>query len=629
MSDTKNVMCAINGFNFSNEDLIKKMLGCTEHRGPDQQGFWLNNDVSLGHSRLSIIDLSEKGKQPLWNEDKTKCIVFNGEIYNFQELRNGLLAKGHQFYSKSDTEVILHLYEEKQEKCVEDLNGIFAFAIYDINEKKLFLARDRVGVKPLYYYFDGHKFIFSSEIKGILVHPIKRKIDQEGLLRHFKLLFTPAPYTLFEGIKKLNQASYLVLKGDNLQIKKYWDLYDEKEISSVSQAVSMIQDLMQDSVRRQLVADRPVGIFLSGGIDSTSILGIASKFAAGKIKTYSVGFDIDVEQEKYNRDFWLAKKTADYYKTDHHELLISDLDVRDNLEKAVWHMEEPAPNPTQVPTFLLSKEAKKEVAVVLGGDGGDEIFGGYYRYYNSLLMDWYQKIPLIARKNIFSPLLGLVKNDKDFPEKLETAQGVQRYLLFMAQKTKILDEVFSDRFKNSLSSNATEEFLKRLYPENKFKDPTKYLMYLDLVVWLSDESLLRSDKMSMAWGLEQRVPILDHRLIELGFKIPTKFKVRGKKGNKWIFRQAMAGYLPSHIKNQDKRGWFAPASKWLRKGLKDFAFEALSENYNPNLKGMFDFVKVKKILESHISGEQYNLDIIWTLLMFQIWHRVFFEEKNV
>ncbi|MBA7608042.1 Asparagine synthetase [glutamine-hydrolyzing] 1 [subsurface metagenome] len=616
-------MCSINGFNFKNEKLVREMIQVTKHRGPDDEGFYCDGNVSLGHARLFIIDLSERARQPIWNEDKSICVICDGEIYNFQELRKELRKKGHRFYSQSDTEVILHLYEEKGEKCLEDLNGIFALAIYDKNKKELFLARDRIGVKPLYYYFDDKRFIFSSEIKAILAHSIPREVDKEGLSHYFRVFFVPAPFTLFKDIRKLLPAHYLIFKNGKMSLQKYWDLQDLVEIKSKEEAIEEIKSLLKDSIKHQLISDRPVGIFLSGGIDSTSVLGMASEFLSEKIKTYSVGFDINIEEEKYNRDFWLARQTSKYYSTHHHELLISDTDARDNIEKVIWHMEEPVPNPIQIATFLLAKEAKKEVAVVLGGDGGDEIFGGYSRYYDSKLIDRFQLIPSFLRKNIL-PYCFLEKifKKKDLKEKLNTPRGVSRYLLHMGQKAEILSQVLNQEITRDL----TEDFLKKQYPEDKFKDSGKYLMYLDLLTWLSDESLIRSDKMTMAFGLEERVPILDHRLVEFAFRIPTKYKVRGKKNNKWIFREAMKEYLPPHLLNKEKSGWFPPAAKWLRMGLKDFAYDVLSPTFCLATQEYFNFPQIRKILDDHISKKEYNLDIIWSLLTFQIWYKNFIKK---
>ncbi len=279
-------MCAINGFNFLNKELILKMNAVTKHRGPDDGDFYIGENISLGHNRLSIIDLSVKGRQPLWNEDKTKCIIFNGEIYNYKELRKGLLEKGHKFFSETDTETVLHLFEDFGEGCLEKLNGIFAFAVWDIKKRELFLARDRIGVKPLYYFSGGGKFIFSSEIKAILEHDIKKEVDAEAFNHFFRLRYVPAPLTIFKGIYKLPSGYFARFSAGGLKISKYWDIENFEDLNSKNDIIEKIRFLMKDSVGCQLIADRPVGIFLSGGTDSTSILGIASELGKGNIKTY-------------------------------------------------------------------------------------------------------------------------------------------------------------------------------------------------------------------------------------------------------------------------------------------------------------------------------------------------------
>lgn len=619
-------MCSINGFNFKNEILIKEMVRATKYRGPDDEGFYCDENISLGHARLSIIDLSKKARQPLWNENGTIAVICNGEIYNYRELRKELTRKGHRFFSNSDTEVIIHLYEEKGERCLQDLNGVFSFAVYDKKCAKVFLARDRMGIKPLYYYHQNGILIFSSEIKAILRHPISRNIDKEALIHHFRIFFTPSPFTLIKGIKKLPQAHYLVYRDGKINVRKYWDIEESSDINSKEEAVAGIKNLLKNSVKVQLLSsDRPVGLFLSGGIDSTSILGIASEISSGKIKTYSTGFDI--EPEKFNQDMILARETSRHYNTDHHELLISGRDASDNLEKVIWHMEEPVPNPIQISTFLLAQFAKKDVAVVLGGDGGDEIFGGYPRYYYSKLIDRFQLTPgLIRDKMVPYSLLEIFLNKKDLRVKLNTPSGVSRYLLHMGQKAKILSRVLSN---NLIKGDYTEDLLRKRYPEEKFSDRGKYLMYLDLSTWLPDESLIRSDKTTMAFGLEERVPILDHRLVEFAFNIPTAYKIKGKTTNKWIFREAMKEYIPSHLLNLKKRGWFSPAAKWLRGDLKNLAYDVLSPDYCPDTREYFNFSEIRKILDDHITRKEYNLDIIWSILTFQIWYKNFVKNDSI
>lgn len=613
-------MCAINGFNFPNKEIILMMNAATRHRGPDDSGFFVDEGISFGHNRLSIIDLSERGHQPIWNEDNTKCIIFNGEIYNYKELKKDLTDKGHIFFSETDTEVLLHLFEEFGEKSLDKINGIFSFAIWDIKTKELFLARDRVGVKPLYYFYDKEKFIFSSEIKGILEHNIKREVDMDAFNYFFRLRYVPAPLTMFKNVFKLPAGHFAVLNKADLKIVKYWDIENSGEIVSKEDAKEEINYLMKDSVKRQLVSDRPVGVFLSGGIDSTSVLGIASKYAGDNIKTYSIGFDTRIESEKFNADFYLARKTAQYYKSDHNEIMVSEKDILDNIEDAVYFSDEPIPDPIQIVNLLLSREARKDVATVLGGDGGDELFGGYHRYYYGNVIDRFQKLPAVLRKIILFGLDNFSGND-ELVKKFKSLKAHEKYLSFMVEKNKTLDRVLK---KDIFKERAVYSFFAENYHVDfgKFDTP-KEMMFFDLKTWLTDESLMRTDKMSMACGLEERVPILDHRLVELAFRIPSKMKINGKEKGKAIFREAMKDYLPEHILGQPKRGWFSPSAKWLRTDLKDFAYEVLSENYNPGTRQYFDFLEIKRILDDHISKREYNSTIIWTLIFFQLWYKRF------
>lgn len=610
-------MCGINGFNFRQAELIGKMNQKIRHRGPDQSGVYLNDNFSLGHTRLSIIDLSEKAKQPLFNEDKSLALVFNGEIYNFRELRDGLEKKGHSFYSRSDSETILHLYEESGAGCLGSLNGMFALAILDINKNELFLARDRLGVKPLYYYFDGNKFIFSSEIKAILEHPIKKEIDFSGFNHYFRLHYAPQPFTIFKNIRKLAPASYLYLRNKRIEIKKYWQINDFEDISSEEEIIGQIQSLLKDSISRQMISDRPLGIFLSGGVDSTSILGIADELGQGQLKTFSIGFDI--EPEKFNFDFEAAGKTSRRYQTEHHELIISGKDALRNIEKVIYHLDEPIANATQIATFLLSKFAKEKVAVVLAGDGGDELFGGYPRYYYSRLISRWQKLPSFLRNNFLTDfMLGRMAErlgKGDLKEKLGLPAGAERYCFFMAQKDDILKEVLNPNyFQSGLTKDFFQENYFQLPPANDFE---KHFMLADLQTWLVDESLTRADKMTMAFGLEQRVPLLDHRLVELSAKINSRLKI--KKDGKYIFKKAMREYLPQYVLAAPKRGWFSPTAKWLRTDLKDFAYDVLSKGYCRQTQDYFNFDNVRKTLDQHINKKRYNLNCLWTLITFQVW----------
>jgi asparagine synthase (glutamine-hydrolysing) len=605
------------------------MNNTIEHRGPDQAGVWIGDKFSIGQRRLAIIDLSEKGRQPMFNEDKSLTLVFNGEIYNYKELRTKLVASGHRFYSNTDSEAILHLYEEKGVNCLNDLDGIFAFAIYDIKLDALFLARDHLGVKPLYYFWNGKILIFSSEIKAILKHRIPKGIDKRALSCYFHLAYPLAPLTIYKNIFKLAPAHFLLYKNNHLEVKRYWrpplpeKIFIKKEQTSGwksrEEVKEQIHDLTRKAVKKQMISDRPLGVFLSGGIDSTVITALAQEFSREKIKSFSVGFETKDEVEKFNFDFEMARRVSHDLGIEHYELMISAKDVLAVLEKVAWHMDEPLSNHTQPITYLLSEFAKKEVAVVLGGDGGDEIFAGYPRYRFNLLLDLYQKAPRLARTSLFNKALALLKKDKSIEQKLETVKGVERYLLFLAQKDDDLKRVVR---REHVDNRWYFEELKRKYPNATTCSSVALSMLMDLENWLAEESLMRTDKTTMAWGLEERVPLLDRFLVEFALTIPYKYKI-SFFDSKIIFKEAMKDYLPLYVLKAPKRGWFSPMAKWLRTDLKEFSFEVLSPNYCSGTQEFFDFRALEQILADHISKKKYNLALIWSVITFQMWYKNF------
>lgn len=606
-------MCAINGFNFNDESLILKMNLLTSHRGPDRTGIYLDNDISLGHNRLSIIDLSERASQPMSSFDSKHVIVFNGEIYNFRQLKKEL--KNYLFKTESDTEVILASYKKWGYNCVKKFNGIFAFAIWDKEKKELFLARDHIGVKPLYYFWDNKKIIFSSEIKAILEHNIPRILNKEALNHYFRVLYVPEPLTMFEGIMKLPQASFAVFKGGHFDIEKYWQIKTDNNLNlSKKEIIEELRNRTLNSVKNQLISDRPLGVYLSGGIDSSVLLHNMSQ-TRNNIDTFTVGFELELseEREKFNEDFNLARRTANYYGTKHNEVLVSANDVIDFFEKTVWHLDEPISNSTAIPMMKLAAFAKKQVDVVLGGDGGDELFGGYERYRLSLISSYYQKFP--------STIIRSLLNFNEKLKKLNTLAGIERFALFMFQKDNILKRVLSNElFNNSI----TKEFFKKKYLNNN--SPRQFeaiFMDTDRKSWLVDESLMRTDKISMSAGLEARVPFLDKDLVEFASAIPVKYKVNFFN-NKIILKEAFKGLIPDFLFNQPKRGWFSPGAKWLRyPKIYKMAENILSENYYNETASVFKWSEIKKILKNHYNKKEYNLTIIWALLTFQIWAKKF------
>lgn len=614
-------MCGINGFNFSDENLIRKMNEMIAYRGPDDTGIFVGDGISLGHNRLSIIDLSPAGHQPMLSQDGNLVIVFNGELYNFKEIRTELQKLGRKFVSNSDTEVVLQSYEEYGADCLKKFNGIFAFAIWDSRIGELFLVRDHFGVKPLFYCFENGRFIFSSEIKTLFCHNIKKELNYLALNLYFRFLYVNGPETIWKNIYKLSPGHYLIMRGGHMEIKKYWEVKEVGGLACKESIKEEIRRTMSEAVKRQMIADVPVGLFLSGGIDSTVILSLMSEFSGAKVKTYSIGFDYPQEVEKFNQDRILARQTAKMYGADHHEYVVSAKDMVDNLEKVVWHVDDLVANPTQVLIYLLSAIAKKDVSVVLGGDGGDELFGGYDRYYYYYLIQKWRGIPKLIRQNkLMAGLFGVCGKNKIY-EKINLNSGLDLFWSMMAQKE---DTVAQFLRPNVSDLHGCVDYIKKMHFNNQMKnDLAREMMRVDIFTWLTDESLAMTDKLTMAFALEERVPILDKEVVELAMRIPTKFKMDSAKQGKLIFREAFKDKIPAAVYNKNKTGWFTPVAKWLRTDMRDMAYEILSEGYNQETREMFDYVAIRKILDCHISGEQYALNTIWSLINFQIWFRTF------
>ena len=605
-------MCSINGFNFKDERLIQKMNQITKHRGPDGTGIFLNERISLGHNRLAIIDTTDMATQPMKSVDGNLTIVFNGEIYNFKELKKEL--SGYQFRTESDTEVILAAYQKWGNECVKKFNGIFAFAIWNVRDKELFLARDNIGVKPLYYFWDRKRFIFASEIKAILEHDISRTLNKEAFRHYLRVLYVPEPMTMFDWIHKLPPASFAVLKNGKLVIKKYWEEsapeYFQKSKKEITEE---LREKIFEAVGRQLVSDRPLGVYLSGGIDSSIVLHSMSEIRSN-IDTFSVGFELEHKEqsEKFNTDFNLARKTAAHYGTNHHEVLVSAHDVVQNFEKAVWHLDEPISNPTAIAMMKLAGFAKQSADVVLGGDGGDELFGGYERYRLSRIASLWGNLPSVARA-------GLSSISKK-AAKLNTPSGIERFALFMFQKDEELKSVIRPEFFDA-DAEKTKHFFEEKYFSN-ISDTRVFeglFMETDRKSWLVDFSLMLTDKMSMSAGLEARVPFLDRELVEFAARIPLKYKV-SPFNTKIILKDTFRGSIPDFLFGEPKRGWFSPGAKWLRyEEMSAFAREILSPDYYSETARLIDFAEANEMLSEHINSKEYHLNTLWALLTFQIW----------
>lgn len=600
-------MCGINGFNWDDTALVERMNAATRHRGPDDTGVWSGEGSSLGNNRLAIIDVSVAGHQPMKSADGRFVIVFNGEIYNYKELRCEL--PDYPFKSESDTEVLLAGFSRWGTGLFSRLNGIFAIAIWDRQESELFLARDRMGVKPLYVYRHNETVIFSSEIKAILERAdVPRRLNHASLARYLRVGYTPGEETLFQGIEKVEPASYVRISGGGYAVQKYWEPSYENPLSG-SEARTALVGTMDSAVQRQLVSDRPLGVFLSGGIDSSVILDCMSRVRSN-IDTYSVGFEVaETENEKFNADFLLARKTAAHYGTNHHELMLGTRDLVSLFEDAIYHLDEPVGNATMLPQLALSRYAKETVSVVLGGDGGDELFGGYERYRTNLRMDAYARLPG-AMRSLFDawPALG----------KMNTPAGAARYALFHFIKDPVLGVAAPKFATDRLQKEAADKIAS--YRPLSSGDA---FMRLDREWWLVDESLLRTDKMSMAAGVESRVPFLDNEMVALADRISIGQKVTNTTTKK-ILRDAFSQRLPSYLLDQPKRGWFSPGAKWLREPVFEaYAREVLSEGYSAATRDLFDWNAIRQVLSDHIEGRGYNMHVIWTLLSLQVWARTF------
>lgn len=621
-------MCSINGFTWRDEELVRRMNTITAHRGPDGTGVFTAPGISLGHNRLAIIDLSPAGAQPMRSRNGRFVISFNGEIYNYRELRREI-GDRYPFVSATDTEVILAAYEKWGEHAFARLHGMFAFALWDEKEQKLLLVRDPVGIKPLYYYESEGRLVFASEIKAILEHPqTPKRIDPLALDLYLRVNYVPAPRTLFSGIKKLLHGQMLVYKNGKGVLREYVPK-NEPVISPLPRRMLLqeLRERVRESVQTQLVSDRPVGLYLSGGIDSSAVLeGMAR--ASKKVETFSVGFALreGEQQEKFNADFLLARRTAKFFGATHHEVLLSPNEILPLFENAVYQLDEPVSNATIIPMFKLARFAKERVAVVLGGDGGDELFGGYERYRLSLLSSHYRYLPALARRsaNIAFPKL----------RKLDTAAGIERYAQFHFLKEDKLKPLLAP---SAYHPRAAQDFFSsRFFPQDadvrgygdtridadKRKPFETKFMEVDRESWLPDESLLRSDKMSMAFGLEARVPLLDVPLIAFADTVPLARKV-SLFNTKIILKEAFRGLLPNELLLQPKRGWFSPGAKWLRyPHIAAFAREVLSPDYAEATRSLFNWDAVRARLEAHLSGG-YHLTELWAILTLQLWARKF------
>jgi asparagine synthase (glutamine-hydrolysing) len=610
-------------------DLLGSMLTSIRHRGPDEEGMYFDEGVGLGSRRLSIIDLSG-GTQPIYNEDRSIVVVFNGEIYNYRELRSGLERRGHTLTTSSDTEVIVHLYEEAGDDCVQQLRGMFAFALWDTRKKRLLLVRDRLGIKPLYYANHGGRLVFGSEIKALLRHPaIDARPSAEALGHFLSLKYVPAPQTMFDGIHALPPGRLLVCDEQGPKVRSYWHLQfagrsngHRSEASYEEQLVS----LLHESVKLHLVSDVPFGAFLSGGIDSSTIVALMSELLNTPVKTFSVGFDGDGARFS---ELPYARLVAERYGTDHHEIVIRGQDLVNHAEKIVWHLDQPIADPATLANYMVSELARRHVKMVLTGEGGDELFAGYARHAGDKLSPLFSPLPAAVKAAALALAFRLPRLHRPklalhaLCQPDETSRLVNWFPLFSPDmKSALLTDDFKARVNGSSAARVFADCLAR----TDATDPLSRMLFLDTSLWLPDDLLARGDKTSMAASIEARVPLLDHKLVEFAASVPARLKVKGL-ARKYLLKKAARAWLPPQVVTRKKQGFPVPLSLWFRQEARSFVRDVLSPDA-VRRRGIFSPRYVQTMIERNERGEVDGGAWLWALVNVELWYRLFIDRSS-
>jgi len=613
-------------------NLIARMCSVLGHRGPDDAGIYLKDNIGLGHRRLSVLDVTPAGHQPMTNEDRTIWIVFNGEIYNYCELRKELENKGHVFSSSSDTETIIHLYEEKGIECLQDLRGMFAFALWDVTEQSLFIARDRLGKKPLVYSCNNNRLLFASEIKSLLFDPeLPREIDTTAIHNYLTYGYIASPLTIFSNIKKLPPAHYMIFKDGSLKIKRYWNLSYQNKLAygSLEEYGDHFLELFNEAVRMRLRSDVPFGAFLSGGIDSSMIVAVMSRYLNKPVKTFSIGF----EEESYN-ELPFARLVADKYKTEHHEFVVKP-DVVDVLPKLMWAYNEPYADPSAVPTYHLSKVTRQHVTVALSGDGGDECFAGYNRYAHALSSYKYNKYTDYIGKKMISKIAGILpagKTGHSFLRRLKSFlkhicdRPEKQYLRWISHFDDIMrKDICSSSFNRCIEGVGPSGYIEALYNDSDAESFMDKVLNVDVMSYLPEDLMVKTDIASMACSLEVRSPFVDHRVMEFAAALPSDMKLHDGT-LKYFLKHIAKDLLPSDIVSRKKQGFGLPIAKWLREDLKEMTYDMLTDR-SAKERGYFSEAKVEELLLEHMTGQSDHCYRIWNLLCLELWFRSY--EENV
>jgi len=604
------------------------MLRALYHRGPDDFGVYFDQDLALGMRRLSIIDL-DGGKQPISNEDGTIVTVFNGEIYNYRLLRDELGSRGHLLATASDTEVIVHLYEEFGEECTHHLRGMFGFAVWDARSRRLFLARDRLGIKPLYFTQAGNTLIFASEIKAILQHPaVEVRLNVEALNNYLSLKYVPAPQTMFNGISSLPPGCTLTCDSKGLRVRRYWDLsFANRRDGRLPEAVyaEQLEALLQECVKQHLISDVPFGAFLSGGVDSSTIVALMSQFMNEPVKTYSVGFAGDGEAFS---ELPYARIVAEAFHTDHHEVIIRPAHLAELAEKVVWHLDQPLAEQATLANYMVAELASHDVKMVLTGEGGDELFAGYARYSGERLSPLFRAAPRVVKSLALAACARLpgLRRQKLALFALSQPDEISRFVnWFPLFNSEMKLSLLSRDLRESLSGYGADYVFAEHLSRTDAVEPLNRMLYVDTKLWLPDLLLARGDKMSMAASLEARVPLLDHKLVELAAALPPDLKLRTLT-RKYLLKTVSKAWLPPEILRRRKQGFPMPTSLWLRKEMRPFMRDVLSPSA-VRRRGLFNPSFVEKLIGEHERGFADHGVLLWGLMNVELWQRIFMDSN--
>lgn len=619
--------------------LVERMRDELTHRGPDDKGSLIFDDGrgGLGFRRLSIIDLSPAGNQPMHGCTKDVWLVFNGEIYNHAQLRQGLEQRGHHYSSHTDSETILHLYEERGVDFVNELEGDYAIALWDTRREQLVLARDRVGVKPLYHFHQGERFVFASEIKAILQHPaVTPEIDEESLYHYLTFLTTPAPRTMFRDIQKLPAGHLLIIKRDGtVELKQYWDALPPeqaaKNLAAVSEAEHSeeILRLLRDSIRKRMMSDVPFGVFLSGGVDSSANVALMSELMSQPVRTYTVGFEDNEELNELDS----ARAVVEHFRTDHHEVIIGQRDMQQFLPELIYHQDEPLADPVCVPLYYVSKLARESGTIVVQvGEGADEIFAGYdwFRKYVRIYEQFWRRaeqLPVSLRHSLTTLAKPLLETSFNKRTAIELARrlGADEALFWGGAivfdeefKRRVLSSELSQRVDGLSSYQAVEQHLEHIAAARPQSDFAARMSYLELKLRLPELLLMRVDKMTMATSVEARVPFLDHHLVEYAMSLPVDLKIKGANG-KYILKRALEKVLPADLLYRPKRGFGAPVREWFR-GAGGEALGGMIMNSSMRSRNLFDYAFIARLIDEHRQGKHDWSFHLWALLNVSLWY---------